>query len=62
MYFRCHYCLNKYHKHRHICVTLVCLCEATVCVFKVKLAHEVSLVSTDLLVDAILLPDLFSED
>ena len=37
------------------------MCEA-VCVFGVKLAHEFSLVFSDLLVDAVLLPDLFSED
>lgn len=62
MYFRCHYCLNKCHKHSNIWVTPLCLCETTACVFRVKLAHEFSLVFSDLLVDAVLLPDLFSED
>lgn len=62
MHFRCHYCLNKCHKHSNIWVTTTCLCVKQQCVFRVKLAHEFSLVFSDSLVDAVSLPDLFCED
>lgn len=61
MYFRYHYCLTKGHKHSNIWVAPVCV--KWVCVYRVRLAHEFSLSFSDLLVDAVLLPDfVFSED
>lgn len=57
MYFRRHYCLNKCHKQQHLGDTSVSVCEMTVCVCRVRLAHEFSLGFSDLLVDDVLLPD-----
>lgn len=62
IYFRCHYCLNKCHKQQHLGDTNMSACEVTACVFRVMLAREFGLVFSDLLVDSVLLPDLFSED